>query len=188
MGHAQGFAGGDMSKAPIPITITKLEMRAKPAHVRPQLPHTGEHTRAMLMKLDAPPLHFYRYLYNTVGERYQWVARRRMSDEALASIVHDHRDEIYVLYVGGAPAGYAELDFRKRNEAELAYFGMLPDFIGRGFGSYLLASAIDIAWTRPIERLWVHTNTLDHPRALPLYQKMGFIPYAQEQSEIVPLD
>ena len=39
-----------------------------------------------------------------------------------------------------------------------------------------------------IERLWVHTNTLDHPRALPLYQKLGFVPYAQEKAEIVPID
>jgi GNAT superfamily N-acetyltransferase len=177
-----------MTKAPIPITITKLEMRARPSHVRAQLPHSGEHSRAMLMKLDAPPVHFYRYLYNTVGEPYVWVARRRMSDETLAAIVRDPRDEIYVLYVDGAPAGYAELDLRKKAETELAYFGLMPDFIGRGFGSYLLASAIDIAWSQPIERLWVHTNTLDHPRALPLYQKMGFVPYAQEKSEIVPLD
>jgi len=177
-----------MTKAAIPITITKLEMLARPSHVRPQLPHSGEHTRAMLMKLDAAPVHFYRYLYNTVGDEYVWVARRRMDDAAIGAIVRDPRVEIYVLYVGGAPAGYAELDFRTRNEAELAYFGLLPDFIGQGFGAFLLSSAIDIVWSRPVARLWVHTNTLDHPRALPLYQKMGFVPYAQEKAEIVPLD
>ena len=177
-----------MTKAPIAITITKLEMRARPSHVRPQLPHSGDHLRAMLLKLDAPPVHFYRYLYNAVGDEYVWVARRRMDDATLTSIVRDPKVGIYVLYVGGAPAGYAELDFRRRGEVELAYFGLLPDFIGRGLGAFLLASAIDIAWSQPIERLWVHTNTLDHPRALPLYQKMGFVPYAQEKAEIVPLD
>ena len=176
-----------MNKPPIPITITKLEMRARPSHARPQLPHSADHQRAMLMKLDAPPVNFYRYLYNTVGEAYVWVVRRRMSDEAIGTMLRDPRVEIYVLYVGGTPAGYAELDFREKGEAELAYFGLLPEFIGRGFGAFLLASAIDIAWSQPIERLWVHTNTLDHPRALPLYQKMGFVAYAQEKSEIVPL-
>ena len=176
-----------MTKPPLPITITKLEMHARPAHVRAQLPHGGEQARAMLMRLDTPPVHFYRYLYNTVGETYVWVERRRMSDEALAAIVQDPRVEIYVLYLGGAPAGYAELDFRSKSEAELAYFGLLPDFVGRGFGTFMLASAIDIAWSKPIERLWVHTNTLDHPRALPLYQKMGFVPYAQQKAEILPL-
>ncbi len=187
MGRAYGAAGGDMSKAPIPITITKLEMRARPGYARPQLPHS-DHVRAMLMRVDTPPLHFYRYLYETVGKDYIWVERRRMDDATLAAIVQDKQVEIYVLYVGGAPAGYAEIDFRKKGEAELAYFGLLPSFIGRGFGAFLLSNAIDIAWSHPIERLWVHTNTLDHPRALPLYQKLGFTPYAQQKAEIVPID
>jgi GNAT superfamily N-acetyltransferase len=110
-----------------------------------------------------------------------------MKDEALATIVQDENVYIYVLYCEGAPAGYAELDFRNMPNAELAYFGLIPDFIGRGLGGFLLATAIDIAWSRPIERLWVHTNTLDHPRALPLYQQLGFVPYAQEKTQIVPL-
>jgi len=176
-----------MNKAPIPITITKLEMKTKPAGLRPHLRHDQDNGRVMLLKVKHPPVHFYRYLYETVGGPYTWVERTRMSDETLAKIVQDEKVELYVLYCEGAPAGYAELDFRKPHEAELAYFGLVPDFIGRGLGVFLLATAIDIAWGKPIERLWVHTNTLDHPRALPLYQKMGFIPYAQEKAEIVPL-
>ncbi|MBP6010724.1 MAG: GNAT family N-acetyltransferase [Alphaproteobacteria bacterium] len=176
-----------MTKPPIPITITKLEMTACPATLRPHLRHDQDHGRVMLLKVRQPPVHFYRYLYETVGKTHVWVERTRMSDEALAKIVQDEKVEIYVLYCEGAPAGYAELDFRKAPHAELAYFGLIADFLGRGLGSFLLATAIDIAWSKPIERLWVHTNTLDHPRALPLYQKMGFVPYAQEKTEIVPL-
>ena len=176
-----------MTKKPIPITITKLEMTARPANVRPQLRHDHDGGRVMLLKVKRPPVHFYRYLYETVGRDHVWVERTRMSDEDLAAIVQDERVELYVLYCEGAPAGYAELDFRKMPDAELAYFGIVSDFLGRGLGSFLLATAIDTAWSKPIERFWVHTNTLDHPRALPLYQKMGFVPYAQEQAEIVPL-
>jgi GNAT superfamily N-acetyltransferase len=176
-----------MSKPPIPITITKLEMKAKPVGLHPHLRKDHDNGRVMLLKLKHPPVHFYRYLYETVGKPYIWVERTRMSDETLTAIVQDERVEIYVLYSEGAPAGYAELDFRKLPDAELAYFGLLPDFIGRGLGGFLLATAIDIAWSKPIERLWVHTNTLDHPRALPLYQQMGFVAYAQEKTEIVPL-
>lgn len=176
-----------MTKPPIPITITKLEMKAKPAGLRPQLRHEHDNGRVMLLKVKHPPVHFYRYLYETVGKPHIWVERTRMSDEALAKIVQDEKVELYVLYCEGAPAGYAELDFRKAPDAELAYFGIIQDFLGRGLGSFLLATAIDIAWSKPIERLWVHTNTLDHPRALPLYQKMGFTPYAQEKAEIAPL-
>jgi GNAT superfamily N-acetyltransferase len=176
-----------MTKQPIPITITKLEMKAKPAALRPHLRHDHDNGRVMLLKVKHPPVHFYRYLYETVGRPYVWVERTRMSDETLAKIVQDPKVELFVLYCEGAPAGYAELDFRKDGEAELAYFGLINDFLGRGLGSFLLATAIDIAWSKPINRLWVHTNTLDHPRALPLYQKMGFTPYAQEKTEIVPL-
>jgi GNAT superfamily N-acetyltransferase len=176
-----------MTKPPIPITITKLEMKEKPAGLHPHLRREHDNGRVMLLKLKHPPVHFYRYLYESVGKPYIWVERTRMSDETLAAIVQDERVEIYVLYSEGAPAGYAELDFRKMPDAELAYFGLLPDFIGRGLGGFLLATAIDIAWSKPIERLGVHTNTLDHPRALPLYQQMGFVPYAQEKTEIVPL-
>lgn len=176
-----------MTKAPIPITITKLEMKAKPAGLRPHLRHDQDNGRVMLLKVKQPPVHFYRYLYETVGGPHIWVERTRMSDAALAKIVQDEKVELYVLYCEGAPAGYAELDFRKPGEAELAYFGLISDFLGRGLGTFLLATAIDIAWSKPIDRLWVHTNTLDHPRALPLYQKVGFVPYAQEKTEIVPL-
>lgn len=176
-----------MTKPAIPVTITKLEMTARPAALRPQLRHEHDNGRVMLLKVKHPPVHFYRYLYETVGRAHVWVDRTRMSDEALAAIVQDEKVELYVLYCEGAPAGYAELDFRKPPDAELAYFGLVPDYIGRGLGGFLLATAIDIAWTKPIERLWVHTNTLDHPRALPLYQQMGFVPYAQEKTEILPL-
>ena len=176
-----------MSKPPVSITITKLEMKAKPAGLRPHLRHDQDNGRLMLLRVKHPSVHFYRYLYETVGKPHTWVERTRMTDETLAAIVQDENVELYVLYCEGAPAGYAELDFRKMPDAELAYFGLIQDFLGRGLGSFLLATAIDIAWSKPIERLWVHTNTLDHPRALPLYQKMGFVPYAQQKAEVVPL-
>ena len=137
----------------------------------------------MLLKVKQPPVHFYRYLYETVGRDHVWVERTRMSDEALAAIVQDtqRRDSTCSIAKARRRATPNSTSARRR-EAELAYFGLIPDFIGRGLGSFLLATAIDIAWSKPIERLWVHTNTLDHPRALPLYQKMGFVPYAQEKS------
>ena len=66
-------------------------------------------------------------------------------------------------------------------ETELRYFGLIPEFIGRGFGAFLLRAAIDRAWERPIRRLWVHTRTFDHPRALGNYQRAGFVVYARQK-------
>ncbi len=137
-----------------------------------------------LMAAVSPPLHYYRYLYEAVGRDYAWVDRLRLSDEELAAIIHDEAVEIYVMYADGAPAGYFELDFRNTGEAELAYFGLIPEFTGRGLGKFMLAQAIELAWEKPIRRLFVHTCTMDHPAALPLYQKYGFIPYAQDKTEV----
>ena len=62
------------------------------------------------------------------------------------------------------------------------------DRVGGGLGEYLLAQAIDIAWQHPITKMKVQTCTLDHPRALGLYQRMGFVPYAQTETEVEELD
>src|SRR5436190_1302538 len=80
-----------------------------------------------------------------------------------------------------APAGYFELDAAPASETELCYFGLIPEFIGRGFGPFLLQAAIDRAWERPIGRLWVHTRTFDHPKALGHYQRAGFVVYARRE-------
>ncbi len=161
--------------------ITYLEMTEKPVQPLPKL--KCDRTVALL-RCKQPPLSFYRFLYNSVGEPWLWWERRRMADEPLQDIIHDPLVEIYVLYVDGAPAGYAELDRRIPKEVELAYFGLLPEFIGQGLGPYLLASAIDIAWSHDPERLHLHTNTLDHPKALSVYQRCGFTAYKQEKAVI----
>ena len=86
-----------------------------------------------------------------------------------------------MLYVDGCPAGFAELDRRRGDEAELAYFGLVPDYLGQGIGKWFLSRVIDLAWEEaPTSRLWVHTINLDHPRALMIYQRMGFVAYDEK--------
>ncbi len=139
---------------------------------------------AIILRAKRPPVPFYRYLYNCVGEPWLWYMRRKIDDEALCAIIHDENVEVYVLYVSGVPAGYVELDRRSNNEVELAYFGLLPEFIGRGLGSYLLDWALSQAWCTQPERVWVHTCNLDHPKALEIYQRAGFVSYKQETTRI----
>lgn len=163
--------------APKTTIVTFLEMRHKPQLAVPA--PLGQYS---LIAAPRPPLHFYRYLYHQVGAHHQWLDRTGLEDEALAALIHKDEVEIYVLYVEGAPAGYIELDFSDLpQQAELAYFGLMPEFIGRGLGKYLLVQAIGLAWRRAPERLTVQTCTLDHPGALPLYQKCGFRPYLREE-------
>lgn len=164
----------------LPATITFLEMTE-----RPSLPpvHPPRDAKVALMRAEPPSVAFYRFLYNGVGQDWLWWERRAMADEALAAVIQDERVEVYVLYAGGVPAGFAELDRRDPATVDLAYFGLLPDFIGRGLGPYLLTAAIDLAWSSDPERVTVNTNTLDHPRALPLYQRLGFVPI--ERKDVV---
>jgi GNAT superfamily N-acetyltransferase len=156
-------------------TITYLEMLARPAGRRGAAPLET----LALMRAENCTVSFYRYLYDTVGEPWLWFERRMIGDPALAAQIHKPAIEIFVLYVRGVPAGFFELDTAAPRETKLCYFGLIPDFIGRRLGPYLLQAAIDRAWSRPIDRLWLHTSTFDHPKALRVYQQAGFVVYAR---------
>ncbi len=164
----------------IPTVVTFLEMLQKPSALPPPQPKG----KVAILKAENPPVHFYRYLYDAVGRAYKWVDRKKISDVGIADLLKDPRIELFVLYVDGCPAGMAELDFRVENLGQLAYFGLIPEYVGRRLGYFFLYHATMIAWSRPITKYLVNTCTLDHPRALPLYQRMGFVPYARENRYI----
>jgi len=160
----------------VETTVTYLKMAAAPHdHI-----HPPTNLKIALIKVEDIPLHYYRYLYNTVGENYDWIDRKIMSDEELGAEINADGVTVYVAYVGGVPAGYFELDSRHDNDVWLAYFGITPQFIGTGIGKWLLHEAIVTAWMSEPASVRVETCTLDHPRALPLYQRMGFVPYERK--------
>ena len=170
-----------LEPATLDIVVTYLEMLKPPTRPTVPAPPGG---KIALLRAERPTVSYYRYLYNTVGEPWLWWERRLLTDAELEQIIHDPKVEIYVLYVDGVPAGYAELDRRKEDDVELAYFGLVPQFIGRKLGPFLLNWAVDTAWFHKPRRLWVNTNNLDHPKALQIYQKAGFVPYRQETKTI----
>ena len=157
----------------VPVTVTYLEMTS-PAQ---RTPASGRAEPTAILRAERPTVSFYRYLYNTVGADWNWFMRRRLGDEELAAIIHDDRVEVFVLYVRGVPAGYAELDRRVEGEVEIAYFGLIPEYVGRGFGAFLLDWALGRAWSYRPHRVWLHTCSLDHPRALGVYQRAGLEVY-----------
>ena len=157
--------------------ITYLEMREAPGGRALRRPHG---VKLALMRAERPTVSFYRYLYDSVGEAWLWWERRAMPDRALETILGGGKVEVYVLYAAGVPAGFAEIDRRQEPEIELAYFGLLPDFIGAGLGGYFLNWAVEAAWAYEPTRLWVHSCDFDHPSALAVYQRAGFVPYDQK--------
>jgi GNAT superfamily N-acetyltransferase len=163
--------------------VTHLEMAQPPAR-RVQMP-SGP--RLALMRASRMTLSFYRFLYEQVGKPHHWMLRRKMDDDVLVGVIHAPTTEIQVLYVDGSPAGFFELDLsRQPGEVEIVYFGLIPEFQGRGLGKFFLSEAIFAAWAHMPQRIVIHTNTLDSPRALQLYQRAGFSPFAFSEETVEP--
>jgi GNAT superfamily N-acetyltransferase len=153
--------------------VTCLEMRERP---RPRPARPMEQPMA-LERMEKPDLAAYRALFRAVGQDWLWLSRLVMPDEKLRAILESPDVEVYVLSSLNKQFGLLELDFRKKDQCELAFFGLVPEAIGHGAGRFLMDQALRKAWSRPIGRLWVHTCTFDHPSAVGFYQRSGFVPY-----------
>jgi GNAT superfamily N-acetyltransferase len=127
---------------------------------------------------------FNKFLYQTVGEQWNWYERLVWSDQQWKSYVDDENLKTWVAYTGGTPAGFFELQRQEGSNVELAYFGLTPNFVGKGLGGYLLSQAISAAWAwEGTKRVWLHTCSLDHPGALHNYKARGMEVYKVEKSE-----
>lgn len=158
--------GGELA-----TVVTFLEMREPPLARVPRSP-------LGLRRIERPALDTYRQLFRLVGTRWLWFSRLAMTDEALAAIVHDPRVELFaVTDKAGRDVGLLELDLREQGQCELAFVGLAPQHAGQGHGRWLLAEALRLAWRDGVERVHVHTCTLDHPAALAAYRRAGFVAY-----------
>src|SRR4051812_18960212 len=164
----------DVPPGKIAAVVTHLEMTERPAH-RPD--PSGAWT---LRKVMSPDPDWFRDLYRRVGEEWLWFLRLQMADAELAAIVRSPMVDVYALVHEGRDEGLLELDFREAGQCELAFFGVTADLIGSGAGRWLMNRALELAWSRPVSRVWVHTCTLDHPSALAFYQRSGFRPFRRQ--------
>jgi GNAT superfamily N-acetyltransferase len=163
-----------MDEIPTELITTYLQMTS-PAQFRPAFSARSD---LLMLPMETIDLAYYRFLYGSVGEMWRWRDRLIMPDAQLMQILSAPSIRVSVLYAGGVPAGYVELDDRD-GDVELAYFGLRPAFIGQGLGKHLLSYGIQQAWeTKPkCTRVWVHTCNLDSPHALANYQARGFMAY-----------
>jgi len=158
----------DVPAGKIAAIVTHLEMTARPA------PRPDPAGAWSLRRVDNPGLDWFRNLYRRVGEEWLWFSRIRMPDAELAARLHAPQLEVYALVDGGRDEGLLELDFRESGQCEIGMFGVTAKLVGTGAGRWLMSRALDIAWSRPVERVWLHTCTFDHPAALAFYQRSGF--------------
>lgn len=158
----------DVPAGKIAAVVTHLEMFARPPR-RDDPP--GDWT---LREVGAPAIPWYRDLYRRVGENWLWFSRARMSDRELAAVIQAPGIAVYSLVMDDRDEGLLELDFRKPGQCELVYFGVTATLIGTGAARFLMNRALEIAWSRDVHRVWVHTCTFDHPSAVAFYQRSGF--------------
>jgi GNAT superfamily N-acetyltransferase len=163
----------------VTATRTYLEMRERSARHAAALNDSSVRVERVH---DCPPS-FWRYLYAEVGRAHHWIDRLPWPDDVIRAYLTDPVVSLYVMSVSGAPAGYFELRRDADDGVEIVYFGLLPEFIGRGLGAFLLTEAVHRAWESEPARVWLHTNTMDHPSALPNYLKRGFTVFRTETFE-----
>ncbi len=158
----------------IATIVTSLQMLERPR------PRALPDSRLRLDRWREPAPARYRALFQRVGAPWLWFSRLVIDEAALTAIIHSPAVEVYaVTDARGIELGLLELDFREPETCEIGYFGLVPELTGRGEGRWLMGHTLALAWRAGIERVWVHTCTLDHPRALGFYRAQGFVPYAQ---------
>jgi GNAT superfamily N-acetyltransferase len=161
------------------VTIYYLEMNSL-NELNPKLESKG----LTITEVEIKNFRFKRFLYQYVGEPRQWTDKLTHSDDLWKTYAESPMVSTFVAYYRGAIAGYFELQNTPLGDVEIMYFGLAEDFIGKGFGGYLLTRAIKSAWTLPdVKRVWLHTCSLDHLSALQNYKARGFKIYKEEVEE-----
>jgi GNAT superfamily N-acetyltransferase len=163
------------------VIIYYLEMTDR-ADLRPS---SRSHPEATIQRADVPIPEFNRFLYSAVGGEWHWHDRLTWNYDRWMQWLNRDEQETWVAYVRGTPAGFVELERQSNGNVEIAYFGLLPQFIGQGLGGQLLARGIQRAWEPGAQRVWVHTCSLDHPSALKNYQARGLRLYKEEEKWVL---
>lgn len=170
-----------------PLVTIYLEMRS-PEQLRPKKAASESGAgraswRVTSLKRTEGAWRFNRDMYFRVGEQWHWIDKRDWTDQQWKEYAMSPALRTFAAHYEGALVGYYELRRDENSGIEIAYFGLLPEFIGRGLGGPLLSDAIERAWqmTPPPPRVWVHTCNRDHPQALANYEARGMVAYKIER-------
>lgn len=142
-------------------------------------PSKGNDPNLRVVEMAIKQWQFNKFLYELVGSKWAWIDKLKWSDEQWIDYVNDRKLITFVGYHDGSVAGYFEF-IKKGTEFEIAYFGLVPEFIGRGLGGQLLTEAMRSAFNLGATRIWLSTCNLDHPAAIPNYKSRGMCVYKTE--------
>tara|TARA_B100001250_G_scaffold150224_1_gene128738 strand:+ start:375 stop:887 length:513 start_codon:yes stop_codon:yes gene_type:complete len=127
-----------------------------------------------LQLIDPPDFQINKFFYKQIGKDFRWIDRLSWNEKNWIDYVEDAKVKTYVLQDKEDLIGYFEqiFHFEKKN-CEIAYFGILKEYHGKKYGGFLLTEAIKNSFINGIEKIWVHTCSLDHKYALKNYQARG---------------
>jgi GNAT superfamily N-acetyltransferase len=163
----------------VQVTTWFLQM-TDPGRLAPR-PDPNPDLEVRRAELPCPELS--RFLYTAVGADWYWIDRLPWSWDRWMEWVDRPELETWVGYLRGTPVGYFELE-HAGDAVEIASFGLLPAFIGRGVGTRLLDFALRRGWELATARVWVHTCSLDGPAALRTYQARGLEIYDERVDDV----
>jgi GNAT superfamily N-acetyltransferase len=131
-----------------------------------------------------------RSLWTRVGEPHGWTERSAWTDANWAAELEQPSVLAWIAHVDGEPVGFAELEMEEGGSVGILFFGLVPEFAGRGFGGDFLTQVVQLAWGVRLpdgsapHRVWLQTSSRDHPNALPNYEARGFRVFRSERRPI----
>ena len=124
--------------------------------------------------VNPPDFQLNKFFYKQIGKKHRWVDRLIWNENQWIKYINNSNVRTYTLQDGNNLAGYFEqIINQKKLECEIAYFGILQDYVGKRLGGYLLSQAIKKSFAIGANRVWVHTCSLDHKHALKNYLSRG---------------
>ena len=135
----------------------------------------------ILEKVNPPDIELNKFFYKNVGKNHRWVDRLVWNNLKWMSYLENKNVHTFILKLNEELVGYFEVinDF-STSSSEIAYFGILDDYIGKKFGSYFLSEAIKKCFELNSKKVWVHTCSLDHKHALKNYLNRGMKIFKEE--------
>ena len=121
-----------------------------------------------------------RFLYTAVGRAWHWTDRLSWSRSTWLAHLERPEVELWIAHLDGVIAGYVELERQPEESVEIAYFGLLLQFLGKGIGGPLLSDTVERAFRTGARRVWLHTGSLDNQRAIENYRARGFELFKEE--------
>lgn len=160
----------DLPVGKIANVVTFLEMTEPPA---------GSPTPAAstVVEMRRPDPAAFLALYRRIGEQWLWTSRAAMPAAELAALLAAATTRVLTLERDGAAIGLVELDYSVPGDVEIVTFGVVPEAVGTGAAHVLMSETLARIFGGGAARVWLHTCTFDHPRALGFYRRNGFRPY-----------